>query len=407
VSPADLVIRTVEEHEQSKWTETLAQGFLDRPHPGETERRFREVPCKYTWAMFDGDMMVATLRLEPSTITVPGGLAVESGRAGFGAVIPSLLRRGYYRSLLNHVLSHAKNEGLVMASGIATDHSAYRRLGWGRLAEHATFEIDRNRAALGNAHVSNAIKYLDSNEAHAVLPDIFSRAAAGRSATNPRPSAEWMSLLEPMCNPPPQIQRFCVVADDGDPAAYALYDVERRWLDSAATFVLSVEELVAERPASEISLLAHLLGLSLVERIIIKRRTVDDHLPLFFRHTQGITVHVQRDGLWGRILDLPKLLSARKYLVESDYVLEVSDPAGLVDGRWAVQARYYGAACSRTQAAADLRLDVGSLAMLVMGGCSGSALKRAGRLDTLSARGRTVAESVFFWPEGCWSPARF
>ena len=106
------------------------------------------------------------------------------------------------------------------------------------------------------------------------------------------------------------------------------------------------------------------------------------------------------DNVWLRIIDLPTALAGRQYQADVDVVLEVRDtllPGNA--GRWRLAAGAFAAATvERTDAPADLALDVRELGATYLGGVSLLALARAGLVTELrpgTLRGAAVA---FGWP---------
>jgi predicted acetyltransferase len=87
------------------------------------------------------------------------------------------------------------------------------------------------------------------------------------------------------------------------------------------------------------------------------------------------------DGLWARILDVPAALSARRYGVELDLVLEVDDAFLGRGGRFRLRGGPDGACCEPAgSSTAQVRLDVATLAMLLFGTHRATELARAGLL---------------------------
>ena len=77
---------------------------------------------------------------------------------------------------------------------------------------------------------------------------------------------------------------------------------------------------------------------------------------------------MRSDQIWLRLIDVAAALAARRYAVEGEVVLEVSDgftpEAG---GRFRLRGGPDGAECARTDRAADLRLASADLASAYLG----------------------------------------
>lgn len=78
-------------------------------------------------------------------------------------------------------------------------------------------------------------------------------------------------------------------------------------------------------PAAHAALWQTLLGLDLVTTIESDRVPLDDPLPHLLADGRQLRTTWLRDDLWLRPLDVAGLLCARRYAVEVEMVLEVSD----------------------------------------------------------------------------------
>ena len=108
-----------------------------------------------------------------------------------------------------------------------------------------------------------------------------------------------------------------------------------------------------------------------------------------------------------RLVDVAAALAARRYAVEGELVLEVSDgftpEAG---GRFLLRGGPDGAECARTERAADLRLATADLASAYLGDARLVDLAWLGRVQgSPEAVGR--AQMMFQWPVAPWCTVGF
>lgn len=406
---ADITIRTIRDCEREDWVRAYAACYLDLPIPNEASIRFREVAQQHTWAVYMHEQIIGTLRLQPTEITVPGGRQAACGAASYGSMSPGFQGRGHYRRLMIHVLRHARDSGLALAVAIMEDDSPYSGFGWGPIARNAIFQIDPRRAVLART-AGVPIRAIGTDEFLRRAAGVFEGAARHRPGTLPRSLTEWEALADPVSRRGPgKVQRHAIFAEEHrEPVGYAIYDAARKWDERGeADFSITAEEVVARDADAETALLGHLLGLALVKQVAVHGRVIGDHLPLLFKDGRGIQELARCDGLWARILNVPQMLCGRSYLASDAVTLEVTDRDGIAGGRYRLTTSPDGAECEATHAPADAQVSVGDLAVLVMAGNAGCAMRRAGRLTALTDRGAACWERIFDWPEAPWSPAKF
>jgi predicted acetyltransferase len=164
-----------------------------------------------------------------------------------------------------------------------------------------------------------------------------------------------------------------------------------------------VRELLATTPEARARLWSFLLDQDLTATLTWHSAPVDEPLPLMLANPRGADL-APRTGLWVRLVDLPRALTARAYEGELDVVLEVSDASCPWNaGRW----RLAGGACERTTAPADLTLDTAALAAAYLGGTTLVQLAAAGRVDELRPGALQRASAAFRGAVAPWSPDNF
>jgi predicted acetyltransferase len=110
------------------------------------------------------------------------------------------------------------------------------------------------------------------------------------------------------------------------------------------------------------------------------------------------------DGVWVRLVDVGAALSARSYAADGTAALEVEDGfCAWNAGRW----RISDGAAERTNDAADVALDVSSLASVYLGGFTFRELARAGRARELANGGLERADRLFYTDRAPWCPEIF
>ena len=111
-----------------------------------------------------------------------------------------------------------------------------------------------------------------------------------------------------------------------------------------------------------------------------------DHEPVLWliRDQRAATV-VLHDHHWLRILDVKAVLQARRYNAPGSLSITVDDRLGFAAGTYLLEVAADGSSrVTRTDAPADLRLDVATLSALYLGAWRTSALAHAGRVTELT-----------------------
>ena len=168
-----------------------------------------------------------------------------------------------------------------------------------------------------------------------------------------------------------------------------------------------VREVLATSPVGHAAIWDFLLGLDLTRRIVWDGAPVDEPLPHMISESRAVRTE-PGDGLWLRIVDLPRALADRAYGEPFDVVMEVSDDACPWNaGRWALRWDGATATCGRTSVPAALELSVAELGAAYLGGTTLELLARAGRVDELRAGALAPVSRSFAGDRAPWCPEIF
>src|SRR5664280_536757 len=162
-----------------------------------------------------------------------------------------------------------------------------------------------------------------------------------------------------------------------------------RWEDNSPAGTLVVDELLATTPAAYARLWRYCCEVDLVTEVRAPARPGTEALPWLLTDGRVARLTRRSDGLWVRVLDVARSLTARRYDREGSITVEVVDPLGIAAGSWFLDASPAGADCHPTRATADLVLTVQ---------CPGCRAARRGRPDH-AAPGRPGARAGF-WGAG-------
>ena len=178
----------------------------------------------------------------------------------------------------------------------------------------------------------------------------------------------------------PRWKGFCVLYRDppGTPRGYLQYHVDSNWEHRIPRNKVIVDELVSVTPTAYTELWRYLTELDLVATVSADDRPVDEPLYWQLADARALRQTARADLLWLRILDVPAALSARTYATANRAVIEIDDPLGYANGRFALEAGPDSATCRPTAEKADVSMRIGALGAAYLGGPSLAVMHRAG-----------------------------
>ena len=190
---------------------------------------------------------------------------------------------------------------------------------------------------------------------------------------------------------------------DGEPQAYAIYRLHVSFGDLGPETKLRTLEVVAATPAATASIWRYLLDVDWTKTVSASLQPVDHPLLLLLARP-NVSKPTLSDGIWVRLVDVGAALSGRSYAAAAPLVFDVRDAfCPWNEGRWRLES----GEASRTNAAADLALDVADLGSVYLGGFTFRDLQRAGRVEELTD-GAVYGADAIFRTEGLpWCPEIF
>ena len=207
----------------------------------------------------------------------------------------------------------------------------------------------RRRGRCSPHRGSGTVEFVDNATFRKEAPAIFERVRASRPGMIARSDFDWDVLADLRRRPedkPWSGFRLLVRDDDGVAQGWANYVHKEQWTDMRPHSIAEVNDLCAATPSAEARLwrfLAELDHVTTVDRPAIVRPTScsrgccttpgwPDRWRIF-------------DFVWVRPLDVPALLTARRYTASGRVVIDVVDDQGLAGGRFALDASPEGATC--------------------------------------------------------------
>ena len=368
-------------------------------------------------AAFEGTTPVGVTMCYSFQLSVPGQEVLPAAGVTFVAVLPTHRRRGVLSSMMRRQLADVRDGGEPLAILWASESVIYSRYGYGRASWYLSFTLRRGEGKLAMTAPSDSGLRLRLAEPEAARPElakVYDTVLPSRPGFFGRNDAWWRSTVyDPAEERHGSSPLRCLLAEDASgPRGYALYSGEETWTDFLPENALTVRELMAVDPAASATLWADLLSRDLTSEFRVRRRPVDD--PLLYQLADPRRTRPQlTDGLWVRIVDLPRALAGRKYSCPVDVVIEVRDeilPSNA--GRWrltttAETSNGLAAACVPASSAADLALDVTELGAAYLGGTRLGALADGGLVTELRPGAVRQLSAALSWDPAPWCPMVF
>src|SRR5215469_1596205 len=371
----------------------------------------------------DGDI-VGTAGAFSFQMAVPGAVIPVAGVSYVG-VMPTHRRRGIARALMTRQLQDIAARGSEAVAALwASEATLYGRYGYGRASSIAHFRVGRGEGTLAvPVDPSLTLRLVPPADALAELAKVYDAVLPTQPGFFARDDRWWArTVIDPEADRGGEGPLRCLLASDSTgPRGYALYRAHDRWDDSEGlpNCLIRVRELVWADPAAGAALWRDLFSRDLVGEIVVPDRPADD--PLLYQLADPRRARpIVSDGLWVRVVDLPRALAARAYSCPLDVVLEVRDeilPANA--GRWRLRAsgpvkpastgagEAGSVTCERTHEPADVALDIRELGAAYLGGTRLGALAAAGLVT--EDRAGTVARlsAAMSWDPAPWCPVIF
>ena len=360
----------------------------------QAERFAQLIEVERMHAAFDGDRIVGGAGAFSYRMSVPGGGLVPAAGVTVVGVLPTHRRRGVLTSMMKAQLEDCRERGDLVAYLWASESTIYGRFGYGLASRIGAMRLGRDRAAFAQRFEQRGtVRLVGLEEAAATFPALYDEVTVQRPGMFHR-SKEWWETRK-LFDDPARRQggplNRALLELDGRPAGYALYRVQQDWQNGFSKGTVTIGEVVTPTADATRELWRWLLDFDWTSEFIADLLPLDHPLFLLLAEPRRMQFTVN-DGVWARLVDVPGALAARSYTAAAPVVLEVVDPLLPENsGTWRVSAD----GVERTQAPADLRLDVAQLGSVYLGGFDFGGLARALRIEELKPAAAARADELF------------
>jgi predicted acetyltransferase len=411
-------VRPITDDELIPWLDAVSIGFLDRPDQTALAAEVRpHWDLARVWGAFEGSRIAGTFRTWHTELTVPG-LAQVPGSAVTGVgVLPTHRRRGILSRLAGAEAAAARERGEVVALLYASEFPIYGRFGYGPATTAATWSLDARAAALHPAiSPSGSLELVPTDDANRdTVIAIFEMWRARQAGEIWRRPIMWSADFGVGSAFGPPWKGFLVVHRDdaGVADGYARYHVEGKWEERQPRSKLILDELHALNDDAYAGLWRFLASIDWVTRIEAEKRHPAERLPFLLVNARAAAMSDVGDGMWVKLLDIPRALEARTYERAASIVLEVIvRDGGEADGsvarvRVALDASPDGTTARATDAEPDLTIDGAALGAAYLGGARLRNTVLARGFDEHRAGALAEADALFSTDPPVWTSTFF
>lgn len=395
----ELELRVARDDDFAELGELVSGAFLDDAHEEVLDVERMVFEADRTHVVADGDRLVATGGVLTREITVPGTV-VPAAHVTAVAVAATHRRKGLLRRIMTAQLEAIKTRGTEPFAVLwASEDPIYGRFGYGLSAWHVEYKIAKPGLELAADPSSGRLRQVVPKQSIAELAAVYERIRASRPGVSSRQGRWWEHLTAD-----PKARRRGMTAlrgvlheVDGSVDGYALWRTKGGWNETGPNGEVAVNEVAAENPEAYAALWRFLLSIDLTRSVKYMFGALDEPLPHLVNRPSSLLATTY-PSLWLRIVDVGSALEARRYASSVDVVVEVTDDVlPHNSGRWHLTGNTSSAKCERTDADADLALDIRTLGAAYLGGSSLLTLAGAGRVTEHRRGALGEASAAFGW----------
>jgi len=366
-----LTIRSIAPDELPTFVEVMTTAFLERPDVASVAAELASLwDVRRCRAAFDGGTMCGTFRTWETELTVPGGGILPGAAIAGVTVLPTHRRRGILRALVADEHAAIRERGEVVGLLYSAEYPIYGRFGYGPATRIARWTLDASGASF-HSTPSGRIEIVGPNaDTAARMAAVFDAVRRSSPGEIQRRDYRWEYDLGRETAWGDRWKGFVALRHDRDGTVdgYVRYHAEPDPVHRPRVRLV-VDDLHARSDDAYAALWRFVGQVDLVDTVVADHRSVSERLPWHLVNARAARMSEPGDGLWVRLLDVPRALEARSYEREGTIVLEVIDPD---DGggrtRLALDVGPDGAVCRRTDRSADLTVHVAALGGAYLGG---------------------------------------
>lgn len=403
-------IRPVRQDELPAYIDSMSTTFLDRPDVDKVAEEVGSLwALERTIGAFDGAQIVGTFRSFETELTIPGLARVPATAISAVSVLPTHRRGGILRQFMAREHAAARERGDAVSILYAAEYPIYGRFGYGPATTTATWTL--TTAGTRFAGPSGGVELVRPADAVPILQAVYEADRIRRPGEILRRDYRWqfdLGLRESSWGERWKGNVAVHRNRNGDVDGYARYSPKEIWEERQPRGTITLNELIALDDEAYGALWRFLGELDLVATVKAEGRRRVERLPWLLTNARAVVESDVGDGLWVRLLDVPRALEARAYEGSGQVVFEVVDVEAS-GGRLRVEldASDAGASARPTDRSPDLTLDVAALGAAYLGGTRLSHAVIPHGVDEHRAGALAKAEAILGTAEEPWSTTFF
>jgi predicted acetyltransferase len=394
---SDLAIRRGRPDDWTAVSGLLSTVFLDTSTDDSDDSAWRATfePDR-SLVIEDGDEVVAHAGAFTRDLVVPGG-PLPAAHVTMVGVVPTHRRRRLLTRMMHQQLVEVPEPVAVLW---ASEGRIYPRFGYGMAAPRVGFTIDTREMRLPEPQGAGRLVPAKPDKARPELERVFESVWRERPGWSAREGRWWNKLLADSAHGRRGASELRVTLHEGAAGVdgYALWRVKPEWTSTGPQGEVHVIEVVTADPDANLRMWHMLLAVDLTRSATLRLGGLSEPLLHLADEPRRLDARLA-DGLYLRVVDVPRALEGRRYAAGVDLVLEVTDPLLVANtGRWRLTADPgEPASCVPTDQPADLSCDIVDLGSAYLGGTSLGTLGMAGRVRELRSGALARASAAFGW----------
>jgi predicted acetyltransferase len=381
--------------------------FSGIPKDDEIEAALPTIEIDRSFAAVDDGRIVGASAAITTRMVVPGGQRVPTAAVTMVGVQPTHRRRGINTRMMSAILQQAEERNEPLAALFASEGAIYGRFGYGLAAFLGELEAESARMAFVRGYEPHGhVELVSLEDAMKIVGDVYDAALRPGGVERSDAMRDHRFALVGEDKDKPWMYAIHR-AEDGAADAYAVYTMKHEWPRSVPSGKVEVYECMASTAAGYADIWRFLFDIDLVATVEAWNRPVDDPLLLLVREPRRLRFGLA-DGLWVRLVDIPRALEARAYSRDGRIVIEVADPfRPRNDGRYELIVEDGAGRCARTSDEPDLVGSVNVLGSAYLGGVSFGQLALASQVEERRDGSVRLADAMFASSPAPWCPWSF